>query len=140
MPWLAEAPFAGFSTAEPWLPIDPRHPPLAVDRQEADQGSVLAFTRCFLTWRKSHAALVRGDIRFLDAPEPVLAFIRGSAEGAIVCAFNLGNGNASFELPADLAVEPLAGHGLPGALEDSTIRLPPHGGLFGRLVGGASAP
>ena len=86
MPWLAAAPFAGFSSAEPWLPIDPRHPPLAVDAQEADPGSVLAFTRGFLAWRKKHPALIRGEIRFLDAPEPVLAFIRGEGEGEGRCS------------------------------------------------------
>ncbi len=77
MPWRADAANAGFSSAEPWLPVDPRHPPLAVDRGEADTGSVLAFTRGFLAWRKTHPPLVSGDIRFLDTPEPALAFVRG---------------------------------------------------------------
>lgn len=133
MPWQAEAPFAGFSSVEPWLPIDPRHPPLAVDAQEADPGSVLAFTRGFLAWRKAHPALIGGDIRFLDAPEPVLVFVRGSGEAAILCAFNLGSGQSEFALPPGLAAEPLAGHGLPGALDGETLRLPPHGGLFARV-------
>ncbi len=134
MPWSADTPFAGFSSAEPWLPIDPRHPPLAVDAQEADPGSALAFTRAFLSWRKGHEALITGDIRFLDAPEPVLAFARGSGDGAILCAFNLGRaGAAAWTVPADLVAEPIAGHGLAGTFDCSTIHLPDHGGLFARL-------
>ncbi|HUH23011.1 MAG TPA: alpha-amylase family glycosyl hydrolase, partial [Brevundimonas sp.] len=39
MPWSSSAPHAGFSTVEPWLPIDPRHVDLAVDAQEAEPGS-----------------------------------------------------------------------------------------------------
>ncbi len=71
MPWSAGAPFAGFSSAEPWLPIDPRHPPLAVDAEEVDPGSVLAFTRGFLAWRKKHPALIAGAILTGPSGEPV---------------------------------------------------------------------
>jgi alpha-glucosidase len=136
MPWAAAAPFAGFSGVEPWLPVDPRHPPLAVDAQEADPGSVLAFTRGFLAWRKRHGALIQGEIRFLDAAEPVLAFVRGSGDGRVLCAFNLGATAAEFPLPPGLAVEPLSGHGLEGRLDGQTLRLPAHGGLFATVQAG----
>ncbi|MBL8659281.1 MAG: alpha glucosidase [Rhodospirillales bacterium] len=136
MPWLADAPHAGFSSSEPWLPIDPRHPPLAVDAQEADPDSVLAFARHFLAWRNRQAALIGGDIRFLDTAEPVLAFVRGEAEAATLCVFNLGDADVRAELPAADSATPLAGHGLPGAFEGRVARLPAYGAAFARLVGG----
>src|SRR5690606_1905771 len=36
MPWRRDAPHAGFSTAEPWLPVPDAHRALAVDLQAAD--------------------------------------------------------------------------------------------------------
>jgi alpha-glucosidase len=45
MPWHAAQTNAGFSTVEPWLPVDPRHLPLAVDAQEADPASTLQVAR-----------------------------------------------------------------------------------------------
>ena len=55
--WTAGQPNAGFSTVEPWLPVDPRHIPKAVDAQEADAGSVLHVARRLIALRKRHPAL-----------------------------------------------------------------------------------
>ena len=36
MPWTSDAPMGGFTTAaDAWLPMDPAHLPLAIERQEA---------------------------------------------------------------------------------------------------------
>jgi len=98
MPWSADAAHAGFSVAEPWLPIDPRHLALAVDRQDADEGSTLAFTRSWLAYRRGRPELKQARIVFEDdAPEGVLVFRRG--EGRLRFLFNLGA--ASATLPAE---------------------------------------
>ena len=91
MPWSSSATYGGFSTADPWLPVDPRHIRRAVDVQDSDPGSVLTFTRAFLAWRHGESRLKSGDIAFVDTPEPVLAFRRFSPDGPpLVCVFNLG--------------------------------------------------
>jgi alpha-glucosidase len=141
MPWRGDSPGAGFSTAEPWLPVDPRHYPLAVDLQEADPASVLRFTRRFLAWRRKRSALMSGDIMFLDTAEPVLAFLRSAPLERLLCAFNLGpksesvrlniHGNAS-PLTGTL-IEPLSGYGLPGRLDGDRLDLPPYGAVFAIL-------
>ena len=131
-PWEAGAPHAGFSPAEPWLPVSPAHPPLAVDQQAADARSALRFFRAFLAWRRGHPLLRSGAIRFLKAPEPVLAFLREGPEGSLVAAFNLGDAPITFQLHR--RVVPEEGHGLPaGQLEGRRLTLPPWGGFFGRL-------
>ena len=89
MPWAADAPQLGFSTGEPWLPFGPDHAALAVDRQEADAGSMLALTRRLLAMRRAHPALRTGAIRFLEASDSVLAFERGSGDETLLCVFNL---------------------------------------------------
>ena len=133
MPWVASARHAGFSTAEPWLPVDPAHPPLAVDGQEANPASTLRFTRRFLAWRKRHRALVEGGIRFLDSEEPVLAFERSADGERLLCVFNLGAEPREAELRLDGVPRPLEGHGLAGEIAGGRVRLPGHGGVFAVL-------
>jgi alpha-glucosidase len=122
MPWVAEAPFAGFSRCEPWLPVDPRHPPLAVDRQEADGASTLAFTRSWLAFRRAQPSLKWGDIAFLDAPEPLLVFTRSQqvdqGTDRLVLAFNLSPQSVDCHLELDGRLAPLA---LPQRLGGSVV-------------------
>lgn len=89
IPWMSEAPWAGFSRVEPWLPVDPAHLPLSVATQEGDTGSMLHWTRAMVALRKHHPAIRRGDILFVDSPEDVLAFERVEGKERILCLFNL---------------------------------------------------
>ncbi len=91
MPWRADAPHAGFSTVEPWLPVDSRHPPLAVDRQDTDGGSTLNLTRRLIALRKDEPALRLGSLRFLETPASLLAFERAHGDDVLTCVFNLGH-------------------------------------------------
>jgi alpha-glucosidase len=100
MPWSAQQPHAGFSTAEPWLPVDPRHVPLAVDRQEADPASMLHLTRRLVALRKAHPALTRGDMRLLDAAPGLLCFERAVAGERLLCVFNLGDRPVAWAAPS----------------------------------------
>ena len=127
MPWRADAPHAGFSTVEPWLPVDPRHPPLAVERQEADAASMLHLTRRLIALRKATPTLRLGALRFHDAPAPILAFDRILGDEVLTCIFNLGHEasgwlpDGSFDLIECVNLEP-----------DGGARLEPLSGLIGR--------
>ena len=132
LPWIADAVNAGFTAGEPWLPVPPEHRALAVDRQEADPQSVLMFTRRFLAWRKTQPTLLRGDIQFLDANEPVLAFSRLMGGDSLICVFNLSAEPVAMDLPALAGRIPLAGHGLAGRLDGTRVTLPPQGAVFAR--------
>ena len=132
MPWN-EATNAGFSSGAPWLPVPPDHHALAVSRQELDPASALRGFRGFMQWRHAQAELRWGDIRFLDTPEPVLAFTRTHAGKTVLAAFNLSPAPVALALPVNGA--PIGGHGLAtGSFEDGLLRLPPHGLLFARLT------
>ena len=102
MPWRADAPHAGFSTAEPWLPVDPRHPPLAVDRQDQDDSSLLNLTRRLIALRKGEPALRLGALHFLDAPTPLLAFERVHGDEVLTCVFNLGRETIVWTPPGEI--------------------------------------
>jgi len=56
--------------------------------------------RRFLHWRKTQPALRTGDIAFLDAPEPILAFVRREAGQSTLVVFNLSDRALEWTLPA----------------------------------------
>ncbi|MDB5676699.1 MAG: alpha-glucosidase, partial [Sphingomonas bacterium] len=97
MPWVADAPFLGFSTAEPWLPTGPDHAALAVDLQEADPDSLLALTRKLLALRKANPALRTGDLRIVEASDAVLVFERTVPGQRLLCVFNLRSTPQSWQ-------------------------------------------
>ena len=130
IPWRTDAPHAGFSTAEPWLPVDRAHVSLAVDGQHADDGSVLNFTRHFLAWRKRQPALTVGDIRFLDAPETVLAFERTCAEQRLLLAFNFGPTPSTVPLPVPGSLRVLPAPGMNGTWTGTAAEIPALSGLI----------
>ncbi|MBV8659766.1 MAG: alpha glucosidase [Burkholderiales bacterium] len=135
MPWAAKGKFGGFSTKAPWLPVAKPHLARAVDKQEQDEKSVLAFYRQFLQWRRKQTVLRLGDIEFFDAPEPLLLFTRRWQGETWLCAFNMGATAAETKLPKALRDSaPVKGHGLQGALENKgVLSLPAYGAYFGRL-------
>ncbi|RNF36153.1 alpha-glucosidase [Paracoccus methylarcula] len=89
MAWDADAPNAGFSTANPWLPVKAAQAGRAVSIQQADNDSVLAAYRATLSFRKSQTPLRMGQTEFLGLPEPILAFRRIHDGEALTCVFNL---------------------------------------------------
>lgn len=127
MPWVADAPHAGFSVARPWLPIGADHAGLAVDRQEADPASLLNHTRRLIALRHAHPALIEGAMQVLHADETLLVFARSLGEEYVLCAFNLSD--APVDIPATL----LAGRRIVEALNGATDRhLPPYAALVAR--------
>ena len=133
MPWNDDAQ-AGFSHGQPWLPIPVEHRAINVAMQDADPASVLNLVRGFLAWRRAQPALRSGSIRFLDAPEPVLAFVREAGGQRVLVTFNLSAKPVQWSLPAGWSVRPLVDHGLPaGTVQDGTLALPGRGVYYARI-------
>jgi alpha-glucosidase len=99
MPWSA-APAA--ARLRPWLPVPAEHLALAVEVQEADPHSQLAYTRRVLALRNQSEALTGGTIQVIEASESILAFERNAPEQRLLCVFNLGAEARSWR-PADAA-------------------------------------
>ena len=75
--------------------------------------------------------LVEGDIRFLDAPEPVLAFVREGAGQRLLVAFNLSDAAVHWRTDALAGTVAATGHGLPGGQVDGRgLSLPPYGAYY----------
>jgi alpha-glucosidase len=128
MPWDADKPNLGFSTATPWLPPGRDHAALAAGRQEQDADSNLNYAKLFLKARKTMPALIKGDLELLEAPDPVIAFIRG---GAVLCVFNIGGEIKSWVLPKTAREIPIGTGG--AGFSHGTLNLPPSSAWFGQL-------
>ena len=99
MPWAADTPAAGFSTGRPWLPADPAHNALAVDRQEEDAHSTLHLTRRVLALRRRHPALRLGGLDTLHADDTLWVLRRQHEGDTVLAAFNLGTEPCTHDLP-----------------------------------------
>jgi len=134
MPWTRDGENAGFGTGMPWLPVDAAHRGRAIDVQEADPGSVLAATRAFLHWRAGQPVLVEGAIQFIDAPEPVLAFLRAHAGEKMLVVFNLSAQALEWTMPECLDVQAVDVPGIPSAQRAGhVLKLPARGAFFGSM-------
>ncbi|MGL4768436.1 MAG: alpha-glucosidase family protein [Formosimonas sp.] len=106
MPWQKNAPHAGFSTGQPWLPIADTHFDLAVDQH--GEGSLLAHYQACLKQRKALPVLLKGSMRMLPVHHEVFAFVREHDGRQLLCAFNLSATKARYALPEGMRLSELA--------------------------------
>ena len=111
LPWEHDAKNAGFSTSDtPWLPVAEEHVPLAVDRQEADEQSVLNFFRALMTWRRSDDLLRTGRERIHDHDvAPLIVYDRFNDERCLTFFVNVGMDERWMPLAEEATPVPLAG-------------------------------
>ncbi|PML78369.1 alpha-amylase family glycosyl hydrolase [Enterovibrio norvegicus] len=98
LPWKENAPFFGFSSQSPWLPIDDEHKAFSIDAQQQDPQSTLNFTRDMLAWRQQQPALREGSCRMLAFNEALMVFERHHASQTLVIAINGSNQEATIRL------------------------------------------
>ena len=88
MPWDA-SPNAGFSSGEPWLPLNPDWPSRNVASLGIDAGSILNLYRRLLALRRERAALRSGACAAVAADHGVLRFERMLDGERLLVALNL---------------------------------------------------
>ena len=130
MPWVSALPHAGFTTGEPWMPVDARHTKLAVDVQQSND-SVLRSTQDALSVRKRHPALVHGEMRFHQTESNASLVIERQADGErLIAVFNFGDAPQqiapALELEGDIV---LSSRPLKEGMLASRI-MPPRAGVW----------
>ncbi len=80
---------AGFSNAEPWLPVADNYREVNVAAQDEDPGSLLSWHRALLRLRKERPSLNRGSCKFIGDDPDVLAYVREEGRDRIIVALNL---------------------------------------------------
>ncbi len=133
IPWESGKPNAGFSSAEPWLPVPADHQSRAANTQNGKPSSTLEHYRNILHWRKSQPALRFGEIAFVDAPEPLLVFDRTYQGTTIRVVANMSETAQTLSIAGWPAMQPLEGHGYDASLNGTTLSLPGHSLWFGTV-------
>jgi glycosidase len=128
------SPYAGFSSAPPWLPLHEDSARRNVATQRDDAGSLLHLYRALIALRAAHPALSRGEQRTLAAPRDVFAFERWLGGERFAVALNFADSPAVVSLGSGAPLYGLhsrAGEALPrdlarvalGAAEGVVLRL-----------------
>lgn len=101
MPWNS-ASYAGFSTVDPWLPLNDDWPVRNVTAQDRDASSLLTLYRSLLALRRSHDALAIGDVMLVESAEDVLVYERRYAGERLLIALNLSDQTRPLVLSTSL--------------------------------------
>ncbi|MEU6345183.1 glycoside hydrolase family 13 protein [Streptomyces sp. NPDC046977] len=117
IPWTAEGGSYGFGSGGSWLPQPASWAGLSVEAQTGDPASTLELYRAALRLRRELPGLGDGPMRWLDAPQGVLALSRPG----LVCTVNTRSTPVELPVPGRpvLSSEPLGTTG-------GNIRLPAH--------------
>lgn len=130
MPWDSST-NAGFTSGEPWLPINPDWPTRNVAAQNADPISILTLYRALLALRRSTAALSIGDYAAAGADENVLAYERRYENDRLLVMLNLSSQPRRWILPSNTHEAGLLASTVPPPSEPGILR--PNEGLILRL-------
>jgi alpha-glucosidase len=89
MQWSA-AKNAGFTEAEPWLPIAEDYTKVNVEAERDDPASMLTLYNRLIKIRRGDAALEVGQFEPMEADGDLLTYVRRDQESAFLIALNLG--------------------------------------------------
>jgi alpha-glucosidase len=90
---------AGFSHAEPWLPVHTNYVHRNVAEQEIDPDSLLNFFRKIVSIRKSHPALRLGDFTPIDSGSRyILSFTRTWEDQTVLMLLNFSGRKLNLDL------------------------------------------
>jgi len=91
---------AGFSQADPWLPVNKDFPTRNVVKQASDPDSLLNFYKRLIKIRKSEPALQRGSFTSLvEDPHHILSYCRTLGNDQIMVILNFSSRDLHFDLP-----------------------------------------
>lgn len=95
------SPHAGFTTGEPWFPVNPNHDAINAEREVADPDSVFHHYRRLIELRHTDPVVADGDFHMLLPEHPTLyAFTRSLGEESLLVLANFsGDELAVPDLP-----------------------------------------
>jgi alpha-glucosidase len=97
---------AGFTSGQPWLPLDQNYRGCNAESLRHDNHSLLRLYRRLIEIRKQHQAINVGDARVLGAEDDVLVFERSYEAEKVLVALNFGQHERQLNTP-----------GLPGSFQ-----------------------
>jgi alpha-glucosidase len=92
------SPNAGFSKAEPWLPISDQYIDLNVSNEREDPKSILNLYHRLIELRRNEPALMVGSYNPVTAGENLLCYLRQDGERRLLIALNLSHQSHTLTL------------------------------------------
>ena len=89
---------AGFSIAEPWLPVAEEYRERNVAKEREDSTSLLTLYRRLIELRRSEAALAVGSYAALPAGDDLMAYLRKAGDRRLLIVLNFGAQPRRFNL------------------------------------------
>jgi alpha-glucosidase len=140
MQWSADA-NAGFSTAAPWNPVDPRYKTHNVETEKADPNSILNHYQKLLALRHTDKALLDGKYVALNENDPnVLAYVRSYQGENMLVVLNMSKlqQKVNLDLPSKgvqgtSAQTLISSFAAPAQLNVSNVQLEPFGAIVAKL-------
>ncbi|MCV7179334.1 alpha-glucosidase [Mycolicibacterium sphagni] len=118
---------AGFTSGEPWMPVNPNHTWLNAESQFTAPDSVFAHYQELIRLRHELPILVHGDLTPLMAADPqIWAYSRRAPESAILVIANCGREPRTVDVGAEwIGAGLLLGNlpDTPGALTSTSLQL-----------------
>ncbi len=103
MQWNTER-FAGFSTAEPWLPVNANYEAINAENALNDPDSVFWYYQKLIALRKQYAVLQLGDFTLLcPKDEKIFAYVRRWNDQKLCVVCNFTAEEVPFAVPAAFA-------------------------------------
>ena len=90
--------YAGFSSAKPWLSVNPNYDSINVEFALDDPNSIFYTYQKLVQLRKENSWLVRADFELLETAEKVFAYIRKDGDRRFLVVANLSNQKQAFEV------------------------------------------
>ncbi len=119
IPWDATA-YGGFSTVDPWLPLNEDWRERNIAAQAEDTDSLLTLYRRLLTLRRSCEALAIGDMTLVGAADEVLVYQRRYAGDGLLVVLNLTHELQALTLPNHTEVIEVLASTLPPSIAKPT--------------------
>ena len=92
---------AGFTSASPWIKVNPNYKTINVQAAEIDLESPIHFFRTLTAYRKANLVLAYGNFKDLYPNDPHLyVFTRIMKDESIIACYNFSN--YDIDLPSDL--------------------------------------
>ena len=129
MLWNSD-PFAGFSTVEPWLPINHDFTTNNAADQAGRPASMLNLYRSLLTYRHSNPALLSGSYETYPAPDGCFAYLRRRDDSVRLVALNLTSEPQNVPLEALSGVVAVSTYLDRDGPETETLNLRPNEGVI----------
>ncbi|MDT3959487.1 alpha-glucosidase [Staphylococcus kloosii] len=122
MQWNDE-PFAGFSTVEPWFPVNPNYKKINVAQQQEDKYSILTFYKGLIKLKKSDDLYTYGNFELVDTDNPkVFAYTRTLNNKQALIAGNLSNETSTLNLDISFDDSKIKLHNYSAAIDFNNLK------------------